>query len=66
MRELTDDFTPPEDACISYRTMLAGLADLERDMHQHVHKENNILFPKATAAEAALAVRGQGTGFRSY
>jgi regulator of cell morphogenesis and NO signaling len=55
MRELTDDFTPPEDACISYRTMLDGLAELERDMHLHVHKENNILFPRASAAEAALA-----------
>jgi regulator of cell morphogenesis and NO signaling len=55
MRELTDDFTPPDGACISYRTMLDGLAELERDMHLHVHKENNILFPRASAAEAALA-----------
>jgi regulator of cell morphogenesis and NO signaling len=55
MRELTDNFTPPEDACISYRTMLDGLAELERDMHFHVHKENNILFPRASAAEADLA-----------
>jgi regulator of cell morphogenesis and NO signaling len=35
--------------------MLAGLADLERDMHLHVHTENNILFPRAVAAESALA-----------
>jgi regulator of cell morphogenesis and NO signaling len=55
MRELTEDFTPPEDACISYRTMLDGLAELERDMHLHVHKENNILFPRASATEASLA-----------
>jgi regulator of cell morphogenesis and NO signaling len=55
MRQLTDNFTPPEDACISYRTMLDGLAELERDMHLHVHKENNILFPRASATEAALA-----------
>jgi regulator of cell morphogenesis and NO signaling len=55
MRELTHDFTPPEDACITYRTMLEGLADLERDMHLHVHKENNILFPRASAAEACRA-----------
>jgi regulator of cell morphogenesis and NO signaling len=31
--------------------MLAGLETLERDMHQHVHKENNILFPRAIAVE---------------
>jgi regulator of cell morphogenesis and NO signaling len=43
--------------------MLDGLAELERDMHLHVHKENNILFPKASAAETALAARSQGTGF---
>jgi regulator of cell morphogenesis and NO signaling len=58
MRQLTDDFTPPEDACMSYRTMLDGLAELERDMHLHVHKENNILFPRASAIEASLATTG--------
>ena len=55
MRALTGDFTPPADACVTYRVMLDGLADLERDMHRHVHLENNILFPRATAAEATLA-----------
>jgi regulator of cell morphogenesis and NO signaling len=54
MRALTDNFTPPADACTTYRAMLDGLAELERDMHQHVHKENNLLFPRASAAEAAL------------
>jgi regulator of cell morphogenesis and NO signaling len=58
MRALTGDFTPPPDACNTYRAMLAGLAELERDMHQHVHKENNILFPRASAAEAALGGPG--------
>jgi regulator of cell morphogenesis and NO signaling len=58
MRALTSDFTPPPDACNTYRAMLAGLAELERDMHQHVHKENNILFPRASAAEAALGGSG--------
>lgn len=51
LRELTDDFTPPADACNSYRVLLDGLAQLERDMHQHVHKENNILFPRALKLE---------------
>ncbi len=47
LRALTDGFTPPAWACHTYRGLLDGLAHLERDMHQHVHKENNILFPRA-------------------
>lgn len=54
MRELTDEFMPPTWACDTYRAMLDGLAGLERDMHQHVHKENNILFPKAIDLETHL------------
>jgi regulator of cell morphogenesis and NO signaling len=53
MRALTDDFTPPAHACNTYRAMLDALAQLEADMHQHVHKENNILFPKASELEAS-------------
>ena len=55
MRHLTNDYTPPADACATWRALLAGLLALEADMHQHVHKENNILFPKAMELEAALA-----------
>jgi len=47
MRELTGGFTPPDWACNTYRAMLDALAHLEHDLHQHVHKENNILFPRA-------------------
>jgi regulator of cell morphogenesis and NO signaling len=54
MRELTGGFTPPLDACNTYRVLLDGLVGLERDMHRHVHEENNILFPRAAAIEAAL------------
>lgn len=54
MRELTGGYVPPGDACNTYRAMLAALAELEVDTHQHVHLENNILFPKAIAAEARL------------
>lgn len=57
MRELTGGYEPPVDACNTHRAMLDGLAELERDVHLHVHKENNILFPKASAAEAALPAR---------
>src|SRR5699024_1161466 len=46
IRRLTGDHTPPQDACGSYRAMLTGLAELEHDVHQHVHKENNLLFPR--------------------
>lgn len=54
LRELTDDFQPPPDACGTYHVMLAALAQLESDMHQHVHKENNILFPRAIRVERRL------------
>lgn len=49
LRELTDGYTIPADACASYTAMLAGLADLESDIHLHVHKENNVLFPRVLA-----------------
>jgi len=52
LRSLTDGFTTPEWGCNTYRTMLAGLEDLEGDLHRHVHKENNVLFPRALAEEA--------------
>lgn len=54
INDLTDGYAVPEDACASYRSMLDRLADLERDTHMHVHRENNVLFPKA---EALLAER---------
>ncbi len=51
MRTLTDDFVPPETACNLYRALMKALAELEADMHQHVHKENNILFPRVLDAQ---------------
>ena len=45
VRELTDDYHVPEDACASYRDMLARLERLASDTHMHVHRENNVLFP---------------------
>jgi len=53
-RTLTDGYTPPEWACNTYRAMVDGLAAFERDMHQHVHKENNVLFPRSARAGDAL------------
>ena len=52
MRRLTADYTPPPDACGSYRALLQSLESLERDTHIHIHKENNILFPAGVRAEA--------------
>ncbi len=49
MRRLTNNYTPPEDACNTFRVLLDSLAQIESEMHQHVHKENNILFPRALA-----------------
>ncbi|WP_049922442.1 iron-sulfur cluster repair di-iron protein [Halopiger djelfimassiliensis] len=47
LEELTDGYAVPDDACTSYRSMLDRLAELERNTHMHVHRENNVLFPKA-------------------
>ena len=47
IRELTRGYAPPEDACPTFRGLYYGLAELESDMHVHVHLENNILFPRA-------------------
>jgi len=47
MRELTGGYVAPADACPTFRGLYHGLAELERDMHVHVHLENNILFPRA-------------------
>ena len=49
LRELTDGFTPGAEDCNTHRALLAGLADFEADLHRHVHKENNVLFPRALA-----------------
>lgn len=46
MRELTDNYTLPGDACTTYRLSFAALQAFEMDLHQHIHLENNILFPK--------------------
>ncbi len=54
LRTLTDGFSPDAEACNTHRALLAGLEWLESDLHQHVHKENNVLFPRALALEARL------------
>lgn len=51
LRQVTGDYKIPEDACTSYRTLYNGLMEFEADLHQHIHLENNILFPRAMAME---------------
>ncbi|MCC7495761.1 MAG: iron-sulfur cluster repair di-iron protein [Fimbriimonadaceae bacterium] len=55
LRELTSDYQPPVDACNTFRAMYAALAEMEADLHVHIHKENNVLHPRAIALEAQLA-----------
>lgn len=47
IRKLSNDFTPPSDACTTYKILYQNLAGFEQDLHKHVHLENNILFKKA-------------------
>jgi regulator of cell morphogenesis and NO signaling len=55
LRSVTNGYTPPPDACISYQTLYEALAAFEGDLHQHIHLENNILFPRAVEMEEASA-----------
>jgi regulator of cell morphogenesis and NO signaling len=54
IRELSDDYTLPEDACNSFELLYQRLREFEDDLHTHIHLENNILFPKALELEASL------------
>jgi regulator of cell morphogenesis and NO signaling len=55
LRVLTNGYEPPPDACATYRVCYLELARFERDLHAHVHLENNILFPRAVELESSLA-----------
>ncbi|EAR01828.1 iron-sulfur cluster repair di-iron protein [Maribacter sp. HTCC2170] len=52
--QLTNNYTPPQDACNTFRALYAKLEEFEQDLHQHIHLENNILFPKAIQLEKSL------------
>jgi regulator of cell morphogenesis and NO signaling len=51
MRSLSGGYHPPAQACTSYTTLYAALVEFERDLHQHIHLENNVLFPRTIAME---------------
>ena len=56
LREITNAYTPPADACNTFRGLYHGLAELEKALHEHIHLENNVLFPRATKLEEELSV----------
>ena len=51
IKKLSNNYTPPEGACNTFRALYAKLEEFENDLHQHIHLENNILFPKAISLE---------------
>ena len=57
IRKLAGGFHPPDDACPSYRALYHGLEEFERDLHHHIHLENNILFPRAVNLERDVHAR---------
>ncbi|MFZ4591574.1 MAG: iron-sulfur cluster repair di-iron protein [Ignavibacteria bacterium] len=54
IRELSNNYNPPEDACTTYKILYQELNEFEQDLHTHIHLENNILFPKAVELEKKL------------
>jgi regulator of cell morphogenesis and NO signaling len=53
IRDLSSEYTPPGDACTSFKALYEALKEFEADLHQHVHLENNVLFPRAVELEAS-------------
>ena len=51
LRSITNGFVAPEEGCFTYQTLYRGFAEFEADLHQHIHLENNILFPRAIQLE---------------
>lgn len=54
IRGLTRDYVPPEGACGTWRALYLGLAEFERELMEHVHLENHILFPRALRSEDSV------------
>jgi regulator of cell morphogenesis and NO signaling len=55
IKKLAKNYTPPEDACTTYKLSYSKLKEFEDDLHKHIHLENNILFPKAIELESELS-----------
>jgi regulator of cell morphogenesis and NO signaling len=54
LRTETNDYALPKDACLSFHALYERLTDLEQDLHQHIHLENNLLFPRAASMEESV------------
>jgi regulator of cell morphogenesis and NO signaling len=57
MRELTNNYVVPDDGCATFAALYEGLAAIEDDLHEHIHLENSILFPKAVDLEAKAGLK---------
>jgi regulator of cell morphogenesis and NO signaling len=57
MRIITNNYTPPENSSQAHKALFEKLKDLDNDLMQHIHLENNILFPKAIAMEKQLLIQ---------
>ncbi|HYX42630.1 MAG TPA: iron-sulfur cluster repair di-iron protein [Pyrinomonadaceae bacterium] len=57
LRATTNNYAAPADACLSYQTLYGALADFAQDLHQHIHLENNLLFPRAIELEEQAYAR---------
>jgi len=53
LRAASNNYAAPADVCVSYKTLYEALLAFEADLHQHIHLENNILFPRAVAMESS-------------
>jgi regulator of cell morphogenesis and NO signaling len=56
LSKLSNNYSPPDDACNTFQSFFAKLKEFEVDLHMHVHLENNILHPKAIALEQAVLI----------
>ena len=57
IKGIAKGYSAPPDACVSYQTLYKALAAFEADLHQHIHLENNVLFPRAVAMERANSAK---------
>jgi regulator of cell morphogenesis and NO signaling len=55
MRQISGGYTTPADACVTYNTLYQALVEFEQDLHEHIHLENNILFPRAEFLERSAS-----------
>ena len=55
--KLSTNYTPPKEACNTFRALYSKLEEFEQDLHQHIHLENNILFPKSIQLEKELSLQ---------